>query len=94
MNNRRKEQNKEPSTQVLHRGARGDNMQPTTEIVCGSDKVVDRFVQFMQKAQRRIDVCVDNTRPLLAIEFKRIRDAFIDAKRRGVNKVYYRDYKN
>jgi signal transduction histidine kinase len=38
----------------------------------------------MQKAQRRIDVCVDNTRPLLAIEFKRIRDSFIDAKRRGV----------
>jgi two-component system, OmpR family, sensor histidine kinase VicK len=37
----------------------------------------------MQKAHR-INICVDNTRPLLAIEFKQIRDAFIDAKRRGV----------
>jgi hypothetical protein len=83
MNNRRKEQNKEPTTQVLHGGAGEDNIQPTTEIVCGSDKVVDHFVQFMQKAQRRIDVCVDNTRPLL-VEFKQIRDSFIDAKKRGV----------
>src|SRR5215469_2779002 len=87
MDNRGKEQNKEPTTQVLHR-PRGDNMKPTTEIVRGSDKVVDRFVQIMQKAQRRIDVCVDNTRPFLAIEFKQIRDVFIDAKRRGVATRY------
>jgi two-component system sensor histidine kinase VicK len=65
-----------------------DNNEPTTEIVHGSDKVVDRLIQFMQKAQRRIDVCVDNTRPFLAIEFKQIRDAFIDAKRRGVTIRY------
>ena len=26
-----------------------NNKEPTTEIVYGSDKVVDRFVQFMQK---------------------------------------------
>ena len=50
----------------------GDNNEPTTEIEHGSDKVVDRLVQFMQKAQRRIDVCVDNTQPLLAIEFSQI----------------------
>src|SRR5215469_9660482 len=66
----------------------GNNNEPTTEIVHGSDKVVDRLVQFMQKAQCIIDVCVDNTRPLLAIEFKQIRDAFIDAKRRGVTVRY------
>jgi signal transduction histidine kinase len=61
----------------------GEIKEPTTQIVHGSDKVVDRLVQFMQKAHR-INICVDNTRPLLAIEFKQIRDAFIDAKRRGV----------
>ncbi|HET7389748.1 MAG TPA: HAMP domain-containing sensor histidine kinase [Nitrososphaeraceae archaeon] len=61
----------------------GEIKEPTTLIVHGSDKVVDRRVQFMQKAHR-INICVDNTRPLLAIEFKQIRDAFIDAKRRGV----------
>ncbi|MGB6527768.1 MAG: hypothetical protein WBF33_06640 [Candidatus Nitrosopolaris sp.] len=59
------------------------NKQPTTEIVHGSEKIVDRFVQFMQNAQRRIDVCVYNTRLLLVVEFKQIRDAFIDAKGTG-----------
>ncbi|HXP52654.1 MAG TPA: hypothetical protein VN922_22055, partial [Bacteroidia bacterium] len=37
----------------------------------------------MQKAHR-INICVDNTRPLLSMGFKQIRDAFIDAKRSGV----------
>jgi nitrogen-specific signal transduction histidine kinase/sugar-specific transcriptional regulator TrmB len=60
------------------------NKQPTSEIVHGRDKVTDRLVQFMRNAQHRIDVCVDNSQPLLAIEFKQIRDAFIDATRRGV----------
>jgi signal transduction histidine kinase len=64
------------------------NKQPTTEIVHGNEKIVDRFVQFTHNAQRRIDVCVDNTRPLLIIEFKQIRDAFIGAKRRGVTIRY------
>ena len=72
----------------MDNGRRVDNKEPTTEVVHGSDKVIDRFVQFMHKAQRRIDVCVDNTRPLLAIEFKQIKDAFIDAKRRGVTIRY------
>jgi signal transduction histidine kinase len=67
---------------------KGRNKESTTEIIYGRDKVIDRFVQFMQNAQRRIDVCVDNTRPLLAIEFKQIRDSFIDAKKRGVTIRY------
>jgi hypothetical protein len=32
----------------------GENKEPITQIIQGSDKVVDRFVQFMQNAQRRI----------------------------------------
>src|SRR5215469_14913732 len=88
MDNRRKEQNREPTTQFYIEGPERDNKEPTTEIVYGSDKVVDRFVQFLHDAQRVIDVCVDNTRPLLAIESKQIRDAFIDAKRRGVRMRY------
>ena len=59
-----------------------------TEIVHGSDNVVDRLVQFMHKAQLRIDICVDHTRPCLAIEIMQLRDAFIDAKRRHV-KIRY-----
>ena len=40
--------------------------EPTTEVVHGSDKVVERFVYNLRTMrERRIDVCVDNTRPLL-----------------------------
>jgi len=57
------------------------------QIIQGSDNVVDCLVQITQKAHR-INICVDNTRPLLDIEFKQIRDAFIDAKKRGVTVRY------
>ena len=50
------------------------NKGPTTQIIQGSGKVLECPVQLMQKGHR-INVCVDNTRPLLAIEFKQIRDA-------------------
>ncbi len=55
-----------------------------TEIIHGSENVVDRLVQFMYRTQVRIDVCVDNTRPGLAVEIRRLKDTFIDAKRRHV----------
>ena len=42
----------------------------------------------MCKAKLRIDVCVDHTRPYLAIEIIRLRDAFIDARRRHVTIRY------
>ena len=61
---------------------------PKTEIVHGSGNVVDCLVQLMCKAKLRIDVCVDHTRPYLAIEIIRLRDAFIDAKRRHITIRY------
>jgi two-component system, OmpR family, sensor histidine kinase VicK len=60
------------------------NKKPTTKLLRESEKIVDRLVQFMQNAQHRIDVCVDNSLPLLAIEFKQIKYAFIDATGRGI----------
>ncbi len=61
---------------------------PKTEIVHGSGNVVDGLVQLMCKAKLRIDVCVDHTRPYLAIEIIRLRESFIDAKRRHVTIRY------
>jgi signal transduction histidine kinase len=59
-----------------------------TELVHGSQNVVDFLVQFMQKAKIRIDVCVDHTRPGLCIEIRRLMDAIIDSKKRQV-KIRY-----
>jgi len=42
----------------------------------------------MCKAPVRINICVDNNRPGLAIEIRRLNDTFIDAKRRHV-KIRY-----
>lgn len=45
-----------------------------TEIVHGSENVVECLVQLMQKVKLSIDVCVDRTRPILAIEIRRLKD--------------------
>jgi hypothetical protein len=50
------------------------NKQLTTEVVHGNEKIVDRFVQFLQNAQRSIDICVDNTWLLLVVVFTYIGD--------------------
>jgi two-component system, OmpR family, sensor histidine kinase VicK len=42
----------------------------------------------MSNANHTIDICVDYTRPYLAIEIKRLRDAFLGAKIRGI-KIRY-----
>ena len=43
--------------------AEGKSKIPRTELVHGSENVVDFLVEFMHKANLRIDVCVDYTRP-------------------------------
>lgn len=45
-----------------------------TDIIHGSENLVDTLVQFMYRAQVRIDVCVDNMRPGLAVEIRRLKD--------------------
>jgi hypothetical protein len=74
--------------------SKGKNKEPSTEIIDGSENVLDFLVQFMHKAKLRIDVCVDHTRPGLAIETRRLRDTFIDAQKRHVKIRYInQDYK-
>ena len=72
----------------MYDGSKGKNKMFDTEIIHGSENVVDCLVQLMQKAKLSIDVCVDHTRPFLAIEIRRLKDAFIDAKKRHV-KIRY-----
>ena len=59
-----------------------------TEIIRGSDNVVNVILQVMSNAKYKIDACVDYTRPYLAIQITQIRDALLDAKRRGI-KIRY-----
>jgi signal transduction histidine kinase len=59
-----------------------------TDIIHGIDNVVNTVSQFISNTIYRIDACVDYTRPYLAIEINQLRDAFLDAKTRGV-KIRY-----
>jgi len=55
-----------------------------TEIFHGSDKVIDAILQFSSRTKSRIDACVDNTRPSLAIRIEQLKKSFMNAKNRGV----------
>jgi two-component system, OmpR family, sensor histidine kinase VicK len=60
----------------------------STCIIHGEDNVVNTVLQIICNSKYKTDACVDNTRPYLAIEIKRLRDAFVNAKKRGI-KVRY-----
>jgi hypothetical protein len=55
-----------------------------TEIISGDNNVLDTFLNFVYKANSRIDACVDYIRPALAINIEKINNSILDAKRRGI----------
>ena len=59
-----------------------------TEVLNGVDTVMDTLLQFLHRTDSKIDACVDYTRPSLAIDIQVFREAFLDAKKRGVKLRY------
>jgi signal transduction histidine kinase len=59
-----------------------------TDIIHGVDNVVNALLHLISNAHYKIDSCVDYTRPYLTIEIKKLKDALLDAKTRGV-KIRY-----
>jgi signal transduction histidine kinase len=59
-----------------------------TKVFYGTDIVMDTLLQFFRKTDSKIDACVDYTRPSLAIDIQVFREAFLDAKKRGVKLRY------
>jgi signal transduction histidine kinase len=59
-----------------------------TEVFYGVDTVMDTILQFLYRTDAKIDACVDYTRPSLAIDIQVLREAFLDAKKRGVKLRY------
>ena len=55
------------------------------KIYHGTENVINTEVQFFSNAKKRIDTCMNYTRPQLAVALDLIRNAFVDAKNRGVN---------
>src|SRR5215469_1099916 len=63
------------------------NVQTTdrTEIIRGSENVIDAALKFISNAKATIDACVDNTRPALAFDIESISKSLADIKvKRGI----------
>jgi two-component system, OmpR family, sensor histidine kinase VicK len=54
----------------------------------GVDKVIDAELEFFANSKKRIDTCMNYTRPSLAVILEPIKKAFLDAKERGVKLRY------
>ncbi len=55
-----------------------------TRVLYGVDKVIDAELEFFANSMKRIDTCMNYTRPSLAVMFEPIKKAFLDAKGRAV----------
>jgi two-component system, OmpR family, sensor histidine kinase VicK len=56
--------------------------------VYGIDNVINTVLQFLSQTNNKIDACVDYTRPSSAIDFLALKNAFLNAKKRGVKLRY------
>jgi two-component system sensor histidine kinase VicK len=62
--------------------------QEFTRVYYGGGTVIDTVLQFLKKSNNTIYACVDQTRPSLTIDIALLKEAFLDAKKRGVKLLY------
>jgi two-component system, OmpR family, sensor histidine kinase VicK len=60
------------------------NTQNTTRLIEGIDNVLNTELRFFSNARKRIDTCMNYTRPELAIALEQTNNAFLDAKGKSV----------
>ncbi len=65
-----------------------------TEVIRGSERVIGTELHFFSEAKNRIDTCMDDTRPTLAIGIEPIRKSFVEAKSKGVQLRYLTEITN
>lgn len=46
-----------------------------TEVFHGGQNVVRKVLQFISNTKRKLDVCIDHTRPSLAFEIQEIKES-------------------
>jgi signal transduction histidine kinase len=59
-----------------------------TRVICGVETVVNTVLQFVNQTNDKIDAFIDQTRPSLVINITLLKEAFLDAKKRGVKLRY------
>jgi two-component system, OmpR family, sensor histidine kinase VicK len=71
-----------------------DGSAERTEVLYGTENVINKELQFFSRAKNRIDTCMDYTRPSLAIGIESIKRSFLDAKSRDVRLRYLTEITN
>jgi two-component system, OmpR family, sensor histidine kinase VicK len=59
-----------------------------TLVFYGADAVINIVIQFLNQTNKTVYACVDQTRPILALDILVLKKAFEDARRRGVKLMY------
>ena len=65
-------------------GRNEERSEEATRVFYGVETVVNTVLQFINKTNNKIDACIDQTRPSLVIDIAVLKEAFLDAKKRGV----------
>ncbi|MFL6360830.1 MAG: ATP-binding protein [Nitrososphaeraceae archaeon] len=65
-------------------GRNKERSEEATRVFYGVETVVNTVLQFINKTNSKIDACIDQTRPSLVIDIAVLKEAFLDAKKRGV----------
>ena len=65
-------------------GRNKERSEEATRVFYGVKTVVNTVLQFINKTNSKIDACIDQTRPSLVIDIAVLKEAFLDAKKRGV----------
>jgi hypothetical protein len=53
-------------------------------VINGRENVMDGVIRFVAGARKKIDGCLDRTRPLLATGIEPLKKSLDDAKRKGI----------
>jgi two-component system, OmpR family, sensor histidine kinase VicK len=59
-----------------------------TDVYYNPYNVINTVIDFVDKANERIDACVDYTRPSLLFDIEVLKKTFVDAKKRGIKLRY------
>ncbi len=59
-----------------------------TRVLYGVETVISTVIEFLNQTNNVVYACVDQTRPILTLDILVLKNAFLDAKNRGVKLLY------
>lgn len=65
-----------------------NDKREVTSVFYGVEAVINTVIQFLKQTNFVVYACVDQTRPILTLDIIVLKNAFLDAKNRGVKLLY------